>query len=211
MEEKAAGSSSGTAHDAAVQRTAAIDSAGSSLEPKRDHARGTGYEPVAGGDEERQREAQRRAWEKRLEEHQRAAQQHDEVQQREAQCLEGKLQYEEKERAAQQQDEAKRLEKHQRAAQQREEEQQRKAQRLEKQQQDRSSSARSSIKKMNSSERHNAHETQLQVEGQHRFAAARNARGSRKRSRARGRSSDRSGDSKLNSGGRGRRACPEAL
>jgi hypothetical protein len=58
MEEKAAGSSSGTAYDAAVQRTAATDDVGASLEPKHDHACKTGNEPVVGGDKEQQREAQ---------------------------------------------------------------------------------------------------------------------------------------------------------
>jgi hypothetical protein len=45
MAEQAAGSSSFTAHDAALQRAAATDGAGASLEPKHDHARGAGREP----------------------------------------------------------------------------------------------------------------------------------------------------------------------
>jgi hypothetical protein len=44
MAEQAAGSSS-TASDAALQRAAATDGAGASLEPKHDHARGAGREP----------------------------------------------------------------------------------------------------------------------------------------------------------------------
>jgi hypothetical protein len=45
--EQAAGPSSGTALDAAVQRTAPTDDVGASLEPKHDHARGAGHEPLA--------------------------------------------------------------------------------------------------------------------------------------------------------------------
>jgi hypothetical protein len=78
--EHAAGPSSGTADDAAVQRVAATDDAGASLEPKHDHARGAGREPVAGDDEEQQCAAQHQE-----EEPQRAAQQQEEEQQREAQ------------------------------------------------------------------------------------------------------------------------------
>jgi hypothetical protein len=37
---------------------AAKDDTGASLEPKHDHARGTGHKPLAGDDEEQQREAQ---------------------------------------------------------------------------------------------------------------------------------------------------------
>jgi hypothetical protein len=58
MSEQAAGPSSGTAHDAAVQRKAATDDAGASLEPKHGHVRGAGHEPVARNDEEQQLEAQ---------------------------------------------------------------------------------------------------------------------------------------------------------
>jgi hypothetical protein len=58
MAEQAAGPSSGTAHDAAVQRTAATDDAGASLDPKHNHARGAGHVPVAGYDEKEQRATQ---------------------------------------------------------------------------------------------------------------------------------------------------------
>jgi hypothetical protein len=52
MAEQAAGPFSGAAHDAAVQRTAATDGEGESLEPKHDRARCPGHEPLARGDEE---------------------------------------------------------------------------------------------------------------------------------------------------------------
>jgi hypothetical protein len=39
---------------------AAKGNTGASLEPKHDHARGTGHEPLAGGDEEQQRAAQQK-------------------------------------------------------------------------------------------------------------------------------------------------------
>jgi hypothetical protein len=48
MAQQATGPSDGTAQDAAVQRAAATDGADASLEPKPDHARGAGREPLAG-------------------------------------------------------------------------------------------------------------------------------------------------------------------
>jgi hypothetical protein len=64
--EHAAGLSSSTAHDAAVQRAVATDDAGTSLEPKHDHARDVGHEPSAGNEEKWQREVQQQDEEPRI-------------------------------------------------------------------------------------------------------------------------------------------------
>jgi hypothetical protein len=69
MAEQAAGPSTGTASDAAVQRALATTDAGASLELKHDHARGAGHGLLAGDGEEQLRAAQQQG-----EEQQRAAQ-----------------------------------------------------------------------------------------------------------------------------------------
>jgi hypothetical protein len=58
MAELAAGPSSGTAQNAAVQRAAATDDAGASLESQHGPVRGARREPMAGDDEIQQQEAQ---------------------------------------------------------------------------------------------------------------------------------------------------------
>jgi hypothetical protein len=68
------------ARNSAVQRAAAADGAGASLEPKHDHACGAGHGPLAEGNEEQQRVVQQQD-----EEQQREARQQEGEQQREAQ------------------------------------------------------------------------------------------------------------------------------
>jgi hypothetical protein len=52
MAEQTAGPSSGTAHNAAVQRAATTDDEGATMKLKHDPVRGAGREPVAGGGQE---------------------------------------------------------------------------------------------------------------------------------------------------------------